>query len=371
MNNNKVTGHKVQGARFRAQGSALGERSSKRKHGKLSKPHRLWPILFILIAVIFALMVFSHHAQAQTPSRKPVPIEKRIADVEKDVHMLDRQVNIYNLDAIPDYLILCDKKVPIINEDVRERFERELFQILENKGLLTIIVKRYFKYLPTLGEEIQKMSLPPDLIYLAVTESYLNPRSVSSANAVGMWQFIKETGQKEGLHINENIDERYDIKTSTRSALAHLKRLYDEFNDWFIAMAAYNAGAARLREAIENQNTNDFFDLYLPEETERYVFRIMALKEIISNRDRYGIKIDDKELYKPVNLQEVTLEVDKEIHSNILAKAMEVSYRTFRLYNLHIRKYKMLKGVYRINVPAEKKDLFLRHLKPYGYIAVP
>jgi len=327
-------------------------------------------LLPILLGILCAPPVFVSCSDAQVLTKKPAPIEKRVADVEKDVLRLDRQVNLFNLDALPDYLMLCDKKVPIINEDVRERFERELFQLLENRGLLTIIVKRYFKYLPTIDEEIEKMSLPPDLVYLAVTESYLNPRSISSANAAGMWQFIKETGQKEGLYINDNIDERYNIKTSTRSALAHLKKLYDEFNDWFIAMAAYNAGAARLREAIENQNTRDFFDLYLPEETERYVFRVMALKEIISNRERYGINIDDKELYKPVNLQEVTLELDKEIHSNILAKAMEVSYRTFKLYNLQIRKYKMPKGIYRINVPAEKKDLFLKHLKGMSYITV-
>ena len=123
-------------------------------------------------------------------------------------------------------------------------------------------------------------------------------------------------------------------------------------------MAAYNAGAARLREAIENQNTKDFFDLYLPEETERYIFRIVALKEIISNSERYGINISEQELYKPLMLTEVTLETDREIHSNILAQAMEVSYRTFRMNNLHIRKYRMLKGVYRINVPTEKRTFF-------------
>jgi len=297
-------------------------------------------------------------------------LEKRVADTEKDVLRLERKVDPYNLDALPDYLLLCDKKVPLFKEDVRERFEREIFLILENKGSLTVVVKRYFKYLTMINDEIQKASLPSDLVFLAITESNLNPRSISKANAAGMWQFIQETGKREGLYINDNVDERYNIRQSTRSALAHLKRLYNEFNDWFIAMAAYNAGAGRLREAMENQNTTDFFDLYLPEETERYVFRVIAMKEIISNRERYGINIDEKELYKPVVITEITLEVEREIHSNILARAMEVSYRTFRIYNLHIKKYKMPKGVYRINVPAEKRDVFIKALRKYDHIAV-
>jgi hypothetical protein len=314
-------------------------------------------------------------AQAQTPSKKPVqfvlpPIEKRIGDLEKDVLRLDRQLNLYNLDALPDYLTLCDKKIPIFRDDVRERFEREMFLILENKGLLTTIVKRYFKHLPMINEEIQKQSVPSDLIFLAVAESYLNPRSVSSASAAGMWQFIKETGKREGLLISDDVDERYNVKKSTQSALIHLKRLYGEFNDWLIAMAAYNAGPARLKEVIDNQNTKDFFDMYLPEETERYVFRIVALKEIILNKERYGIDMSEQELYKPLLLTEVTLETDREIHSNILAQAMEVSYRTFRLNNLHIRKYRIPKGSYRINVPTEKKSLFIKNLKSYDYIRV-
>jgi hypothetical protein len=314
-------------------------------------------------------------AQTQTPAKKPVqaapmPIEKRIGDLEKDVLKLDRQVNMYNLDALPDFLMLCDKKVPIFRDDVRERFERELFLILENKGLLTTIVKRYFKHLPMINEELQKQSLPSDLIFLAVAESYLNPRSVSSASAAGMWQFIKETGKREGLTINDDIDERYNVRKSTQSALTHLKRLYADSNDWFIAMASYNAGAARLKEVIENQNTRDFFDMFLPEETERYVFRIIVLKEIILNRGRYGIDISEQELYKPLMLTDVTLETEREIHSNILAQAMEVSYRTFRINNLHIRKYKMPKGSYRINIPVEKRSLFIKNLKNCDYIKV-
>jgi len=310
-------------------------------------------------------------AGAQVTQKKGVGSpEKRIGDLEKDVMKLQHEVDIFNLDALPDNLTLCDKKIPIYREDVRERFEREFFQFLENRGQLTLIVKRYLKYLNTINEEIQKMALPSDLIYVAITESYLLPRSLSRANAAGIWQFIKETGKREGLYINDNLDERYNIKKSTRSALVHLKKLYGEFGDWLIAIAAYNAGPARLKEAMEHQGTRDFLDLYLPEETERYVFRILAVKEIILNRERYGIKIDEKELYKSLSLSEITLETDREIHTSILAKAMELPYRTFRTYNLQIRRYRLPKGTYRVNVPVEKKETFLKHLKSYEYIEV-
>jgi len=214
------------------------------------------------------------------------------------------------------------------------------------------------------------MSLPSDLIYLAIAESYLNPRVRSPANATGLWQFMKETGKNEGLYINDNIDERYNIKKTTRSALAHLKKLNGEFGDWLIAMAAYNAGAGRLREAIENQKTKDFFELFLPQETERYIFRIMALKEIVLNREAYGIKINEKDLYKPVLIYEVLIETDKEMHVSIISKCMDVPFKTFRDNNLHIMKYRLPRGLYSINVPREKIEIFLKRLKEFPHISV-
>jgi hypothetical protein len=221
-----------------------------------------------------------------------------------------------------------------------------------------------------INEETQQMSLPSDLIYLVITESYLNPRAISKANAAGMWQFMKETGKKEGLYINEYVDERYNIKKATKSALIHLKKLHEQFGDWFIVMAAYNAGSGRLKEAIENQNTKDFFELYLPEETERYIFRIIAIKEIVSNREKYGLKIDEMALYKPVAIAEMSLEIGREIQVTILSKCMDVPFKTFKDYNLHIRKYKLPKGIYSINVPYEKKEVFLKRLKEYPYINI-
>ncbi len=202
---------------------------------------------------------------------------------------------------------------------MREAFEREFYQFLENKGLLTILVKRYGKFLNVVSEELDRTAMPPDLIYLAIAESYLNPRAVSKANAGGLWQFIKDTGKREGLFINDHIDERYSVTRSTRSALGYLNRLHTEFGDWFLAMAAYNAGEARLREAIQNQNTKDFFEMFLPEETERYVYRVAALKEILANPRKYGLPIEKEDYYKPYAVAEVTIDLERETHTAVLA----------------------------------------------------
>ncbi|MDR2017778.1 MAG: lytic transglycosylase domain-containing protein [Syntrophobacterales bacterium] len=334
--------------------------------------HSLWNLLLLCLPVLAAILLLALPARgyAQVPSKKPGSLEKRVYDIEKEVVRITAKTDIYTTDHLTDSLKLCEKKVSLSKDDNRERFEREFFQFLENKGLLVIITKRYLKFYSMISNEIQKAGMPPDLIYLAINESYLNPRAVSKANAAGLWQFIKETGKREGLYINEHLDDRYNIKKATRSALAHLKRLYAEFGDWFIAMAAYNAGAGRLREAIENQQTSDFFELSLPEETERYIFRIVAIKEIITDRERLGITLEEKDLYKPVIVTEISLELEQETHVNVLAKCADSPYRTFRNLNLHLRKYRLPKGTYAINVPYDKKEIFLRKLKNYPFVRV-
>jgi len=305
----------------------------------------------------------------QVIHKKTETLEKRVVELEKELARLKKEIDFYNTN-LPEHLTLCEKTIPLKRDDIRERFEREMFQLLENKGLMVILIKRYFKYYNVINDEIKRFGLPSDLIFLVLAESYLNPRALSKAEAAGLWQFIKETGKKEGLFINDHIDERYNIKKATRSALKHLKKLNEEFNDWFIAMAAYNAGAARLRDAISNQDTRDFFDLFLPEETERYIFRIISLKEIILNREKYGIRVEEKSLYTPVVLKEVMIDVEKETHISVLAKAMDVSFKVFRDVNLHLRRYRLPKGVYTINVLGDKYSAFMKNIKDYPYVRV-
>jgi membrane-bound lytic murein transglycosylase D len=297
-------------------------------------------------------------------------VDRRVGELEKEVSSLRKELALLKMQPVPETLSLCDKPIPLANDDVRERFEREFYQFLENKGLLTILVKRHAKFFNVVSEEITRANLPSDLIYLSIAESYLNPRAISKANASGLWQFIRDTGKREGLYIDDQIDERYSVKRSTRSALGYLKKLHAEFGDWFIAMAAYNAGEGRLREAIANQNTKDFFELYLPEETERYIHRVAAIKELLSNAKKYGLSIEKKEYYRPFAVAEVEIEVRKEVPTCVLAQAMDLPYKAFREYNLHFRKYKLPKGFYFMYVPVEKKDVLMKRTKDSPYITV-
>jgi len=330
----------------------------------------VYSVLKAFTLAILIILITSSFVSAQTIQKKGNNLEKRVIELETEVTRLKKMTNIYSLDGLPETLILCDKKIPIFSDNIRERFEREFFQLLEDRGLLTLIVKRYFKYQSMINLETQKMSLPTDLIYLVITESYLNPRAVSRASAAGLWQFMKETGKGEGLQIDDYVDERYNIKKATKSALTYLKKMNSDFGDWLLAMAAYNGGPGRVKDAIENQNTKDFFELFLPQETERYIFRIMALKEIVLNREAYGIKIDDKDLYKPIIINEIIIETGKDVHVAILSKCMDEPFKIFRDNNLHLKKYRLPKGTYSINIPYEKKDIFLKNLKNYNYIKV-
>jgi membrane-bound lytic murein transglycosylase D len=264
---------------------------------------------------------------------------------------------------VPDIVSICGKPMPLFDEDVREQFEREFYQFLENRGLLTMLVRRQAKFLTVVSDEIERTKMPPDLIFLAIAESYLNPRVKSVADAGGLWQFVKETGKRHGLFINDDIDERYTVTRSTRSALGYLKKLNDEFADWFLAMAAYNCGEGRVREAIANQNSRSFFELFLPEETTRYIYRIAAIKEILGNPGKYGLPAEKGDSYRPYEVAEMTIELDKETHTNVFAQAMQLSYKAFRGYNLHIRRYKLPRGVYHLYVPLEKKEIFLKGIK--------
>lgn len=346
-----------------------GERGSGKDEGGVVHPHHARP--WVLLLPAFALLLplssaFSQTGLSQTDilqQKRLGYLEKRVAELEKETASLRGEVQTLQFPGSPETVILCDKAIPLGRDDVRERFEREFYLILENKGLLTILVKRHSKFLSSLSGEIERFRVPSDLIYLAVAESYLNPRVVSSAGAGGMWQFIKETGRREGLFVGDGIDERYSIRLSTYSALSYLRKLYAEFGDWFLAMASYNCGEGRVREAISNQNTRDFFDLFLPEETERYVMRIAAFKELLSNPRKYGLKIDKKDFYRPYSLSDLIITVTRDVHTATLAQAAELPYKAFRDYNLHLRRYTLAKGSYHIFVPLEKREIFLRRIR--------
>ncbi len=182
---------------------------------------------------------------------------------------------------LPPNLNLAGERVPLEMPDIKERMDRELLvnTYWQSNGLL--LIKRANKYFPMLEPLLKKYGIPDDFKYLCVAESALIDET-SSAGAAGFWHFMKGTGKEYGLEINKNVDERYDIEKSTKVAAAYLKKSYERFGSWSLAAAAYNAGNARVARSLKAQGVTSYYDALLPDETERYVLRIIALKEVLS-----------------------------------------------------------------------------------------
>lgn len=222
--------------------------------------------------------------------------------------------------------------VPVDNFDIRERLERE---VLVNSywhsstALNMKMANRFFEVIePILAEE----GVPDDFKYLAVAES--NLRNVTSpAGAKGIWQFLAATGRAYGLEINNEVEERYHLEKSTRAAARYIKDYYEELGSWTLAAAAYNMGGPRLKRELDNQRADSYYDLNLFEETNRYVFRIIAFKEIMENPTKYGFYIREDEKYPPLTDVEY-IQVDEPIPNlGDFAREHGISYRMLKVYN--------------------------------------
>ena len=251
-------------------------------------------------------------------------------------------------------LNLAGEIVPLDQPDIKERMDRELLvnTYWQSNGLL--LIKRANKYFPVLEPLLKKYGLPDDFKYLAVAESALIDET-SSAGAAGFWHFLKSTGKEYGLEINKNVDERYNIEKSTKVAAEYLKKSKERFGSWTLAAAAYNAGNARIANSLETQKVTSYYDVLLPDETERYVFRIIALKEVLSNPKAYGFIFDQNDLY--TNPKTKIVQVDTVI-TNIadFAKSFGTNYKELKLHNPWLRENKLnnkSRKLYEIKIPVE------------------
>ena len=254
---------------------------------------------------------------------------------------------------LPNNLNLAGERVPLEIPDVKERMERELLvnTYWQSNGLL--LIKRANKYFPILEPLLKKHGLPDDFKFLALAESAFIDET-SSVGAAGMWHFMKATGKEYGLEINSNVDERYNIELSTKVAAEYLKRSYKRFNSWTLAAASYNAGSYGVSKRLDAQEVNNYYDAKLPDETERYVLRIIALKEVISNPKKYGFVFDNEDLYTLTKTR--TIKVDTAI-SNIthFAKKFGMNYKEFKIYNPWLRENNLnnkSRKVYEIKIPV-------------------
>ena len=259
---------------------------------------------------------------------------------------------------IPKEMDLCGEKVSLEDSSIRERMEREFFIVLGDEAQIILWLKRSGKYFPELENVLKEKGMPQDLKYVLVAESGLLTHSHSSKGAGGHWQFIQPTGERYGLKKQEGIDERFSFTKSTEAALAYLKDLYGMFGSWTLAIAAYNCGEERIKKEIEEQKINSFYLLSLPQETERYIFRILAIKTILANPETYGFKLKGEDYYLPQDFDTVKVVLLGPVHLRIIAEAANTYYRKIRELNPEFKGYYLPQGEYTIRVPKGSGEKF-------------
>jgi len=259
-------------------------------------------------------------------------------------------------------LDFCGEPVPLEDPDVRERMEREVLGVLADPHQVILWIKRSRQYLTPIEETLRKHHLPDDLKYVAIAESALRPHAGSPKGAMGFWQFIESTGRKYGLRVDSEKDERRNLSTSTDAAIAYLRELRDMFGSWTLAVAAYNMGENGMRSDISQQNTRDYYRLYLPLETQRYVFRILTAKLILRNPEPYGFRLEPEDIYPPVASERIALETDREISLLTVAQAADTHVKLIKDLNPEIRGYRLMPGQHRLLVPKGATGQFHQRL---------
>ena len=243
----------------------------------------------------------------------------------------------YQISAIeiPEDLNFAGEAVPLEDPEILERVDREFLVNTYWQSNAILLMKRAHKYFPIIEPILAKNGIPDDFKYLAVAESGLQ-NAVSPAGARGFWQILKGTGKEYGLEVNANVDERYHVEKATQVACDYLKKWKNRFGSWTLTAAAYNAGPAGIQKYMRIQKEDDYYDLLLGEETGRYVFRIMAIKEILSSPEKYGFEVEKDDLYNAVPT--FTVEVDSAVTSWAdFAHLYEINYKILKRHNPWLR----------------------------------
>lgn len=252
----------------------------------------------------------------------------------------------------PTEVDFAGEKTPLQITDVRERLDRELLINANLDATTALIIKRANRAFPIIEPILAKYGVPDDFKYLAVIESGL-VNAVSPAGARGVWQFMPDTAKEKGMEVNDVVDERYHLEKSTEAACRYLLSAKDKFGSWTLAAASYNGGMSGITKKIDEQKVANYYDLGLTEETSRYVFRILALKEIMKNPSLYGFNIYEAELYAPIPTKKV--EVDSTINDLTgFAKSQGINYKILKIHNPWLRDKKLVnptKKRYEIEIP--------------------
>lgn len=254
----------------------------------------------------------------------------------------------------PSTVDFAGEKTPLQIADVRERFDRELLVNANLHSSTILIMKRANRVFPVIEPILKQYGVPDDFKYLAVIESALT-NAVSASGAKGVWQFMPDTAKEKGMEVNEGVDERYHLQKATEAACKYLIAAKQKFGNWTLAAASYNGGMNGVNTKIMEQKVTDYYDLALTDETSRYVFRILALKEIMQHPDLYGFDVSKEELYE--NIPTRILEVDSSITDlATFAKAQGINYKILKIHNPWLRDKKLIntaKKKYLIEIPTK------------------
>ena len=254
--------------------------------------------------------------------------------------------------SFPDTLTLCGEPVPLEDRRVWEMLDREFHITVWDRAQVYMYLKRAARYFPFIESKLAEAGMPDDIKYLAMAESALLTYSLSKKGAKGPWQFMTLAARSNGLRRDGIIDERLSFERSTEAALRNLMRLYNKFDSWALAMAAYNSGETRVRKAIKEQGTDDYYRLNLPLETERYVFRIAAIKVVLENHRQYGYELAPAQTYRPERYDAVEVKLRKALGLAGLAQAIGTDYKDLKERNPQFLRDYIPIGVHRLLVPV-------------------
>ena len=283
------------------------------------------------------------------------------SDSEADNYLKEGDKNTsetYEIKAlkIPENLDFAGERVPTENDDIKERMDRELLTNTYWQSNTMLLFKRANKFFPLIEPILKENGIPNDFKYLAVIESGLLNVS-SPAGAKGFWQILEGTAKESGLEVNTNVDERYHLEKSTQAACDYLKSAKARFGNWTLAAAAYNAGNRGVSSKMETQKVSSYYDLLLGDETERYILRIVALKEIMSNPEKYGFIFEKEDLYTatPTKFVEVSTPIADIAQYSI---DLGINYKIMKLHNPWLRENTLENKTgkaYQLKIPIEAK----------------
>jgi hypothetical protein len=213
----------------------------------------------------------------------------------------------WNVPELPEQISFANEKAPLQRWDVKEKFDKEFLQLYYSPGAIIYLIKLANRNFPVISERLKANGVPDDFKYLCIAESNMQSWAVSSSGAVGYWQFLNGTGAGYGLEISSQVDQRQDLKKATDAACKYFKTAYAKFGNWTAAAASYNCGIGGYNAQASFQQTSNYYDLQLPEETNKYVLRILCFKYLIENAQQLGFTVEDNDKYQSPATRMVTV----------------------------------------------------------------